>query len=108
MFVGRRIVSKYKRSTLGCGGIGDGGFVVYDAEGLIKNARRIYIVFDNCVCKKPYSGGCNGFSYDLENETSTHFEWAESDSGEQSSNNEQPCNCNLDIIMAFGCQCGGK
>lgn len=109
MFVGRRIVSTYHTTAPGCGGKGVGGIVVHDkAEEIRANARRIYIVYDNCMCNKPYGGGCNGYSYNIEDKTCPQFKWAESDNSEQSCSNEELCNCAFDIIMAFGCQCGGK
>ena len=108
MFVGRRIISTYNLTAAGCGGKGVGGIVVHDRKDVLPDTQRVYVIFDNCACNKPWSGGCNGFAYDIKDETSSHFKWAESDDSEKSCNNEQLCNCTFDIIMTFGCQCGGK
>jgi len=107
MFVGRRIICTYNRATkAGCGGPGVGGVVVHDEEN--GKYHRVYIVFDNCVCAKPYNGGCNGYLHDIEDDASGAFKWAESDNSGQLCNNGQLCNCTFDIIMVLGCQCGGK
>lgn len=80
-----------------CGIKGDYATVVAeDHDG----GAGIFVVVDNCDCKKPFkNSSCDGLP-----DNGKWFEWADDI---PKTSNGSPCTCDWDIVMNFGCQCGG-